>query len=375
MSSMRPPSEPPTFSETDSLGDRIAEHRDRAEAYLAEREARLSGLHDWLLVELESVVEKLGEWDELCDTLNQESAKRKRLESDYRAARDALLASRGEEKELRQELAKSKKVLNERGQQVRQLREQLEASFAQREETVGLAEELVQVQSERDQLQERLTELTVQLNEAPGTDGADYEDLRRQFEMAVETIRSLKERNQQLETQLSEGGRESHDRPTSFDWETQKARMFQELGDDKEVSADDRATVENTLRVTDKIVREKEREVESLRSQLEQARKHAVPAPPEEGASDSVLDGDQRIQQERERLRKLQEEWREKLRAAEVEFAVERAENGRQRAALEEKMRKLESQARMLEKLDKGRGAAKWRDHLGLGALNPKKNK
>ncbi len=375
MSSTRPTSDLTVSRDSDSLSDRLAEHRDRAEVYLAERDERLSGLHDWLLVELESVAEKLSAWDELSEALGQETSKKNRLEADYRSARDALLASRSEEKELRQELAKSKKVLNERGQQVRQLREQLEAALAQSEESVGMAEELVRVQSERDQLQERLTELTVQLNEAPGTDSADYEDLRRQFEMAVETIRSLKERNQQLETQLTEAGQESQDSPTAFDWETQKARMFQEMNDDAELSSDDRCTIEETLRVTEKIVQEKEREVESLRSQLEQAREQAVPAAADAGAGDEALDADERIQQERERLRKLQEEWREKMRAAEVEFAVERAENGRQCAALDEKMRELESQARMLEKLDKSRGAAKWRDHLGLGALNPKKNK
>ena len=62
------------------------------------------------------------------------------------------------------------------------------------------------------------------------------------------------------------------------------------------------------------------------------------------------LDGDQRIKLEQQRLRKLQEEWREKLRVAEVEIAVQRAENARKGAEIEEKTRDIEAQLALAKK-------------------------
>ena len=56
-------------------------------------------------------------------------------------------------------------------------------------------------------------------------------------------------------------------------------------------------------------------------------------------AIDQAIDVDVAVREERQRLQQLQEEWREKLRQAEIELSVERASLARQRAELEDRIR------------------------------------
>ena len=88
-----------------------------------------------------------------------------------------------------------------------------------------------------------------------------------------------------------------------------------------------------------------------------------------------LVDCDELVQQERENLRRMQEEWREKLRRAEIEISVERAKIARERVELEEKLRSLEA-ARANDPppsadalgADKGksRSRGRWLTRLGL---------
>ncbi len=300
-------------------------------------------------------------------SLEKHSASRNRLESEYRSTRDALVASRHDEKQMRQQVAKSKKLLNERAQQVSSLREQLEQSLSKAKSGDGsgdgLGEELIAVQRQRDELQEQITEMEFALQNRPESSNVDdYEDLRRQFEMAVESVRALKEQNESLESELATSTGDT-DISDKFDWEAQKAQMLGQLEGDATMPPLNRLTVQKTIDVTDRLVKEKDQEIALLHGQLEQ-----LHGDEELDLPDEAVDSDARIKEERERLKRLQEEWREKLRAAEVEIAVERAGNARSRANLEEKTRELENQARVLANLEKEKGPGRrWMDHLGLG--------
>ena len=55
------------------------------------------------------------------------------------------------------------------------------------------------------------------------------------------------------------------------------------------------------------------------------------------------MDGDSAVQQERERLKELQEQWQEKLRQAEIDLSLQRAKLARDRAELDERIRLAES--------------------------------
>ena len=87
-----------------------------------------------------------------------------------------------------------------------------------------------------------------------------------------------------------------------------------------------------------------------------------------DAAITDLLDQDELIQQKRESLDQLQTEWQEKLRTAEVEISVERAQLARERAEIEDQQRTLEPLRRSTdgepgeEKPPRGRWLAK----LGL---------
>jgi hypothetical protein len=85
----------------------------------------------------------------------------------------------------------------------------------------------------------------------------------------------------------------------------------------------------------------------------------------------SIVDSDAIVREERENLRRLQSEWQEKLRKAEVEISIERAKLARQHAELEEKLRaqgatpsKPDAPGSAAAKPDKSSG--RWLARLGL---------
>ena len=85
-----------------------------------------------------------------------------------------------------------------------------------------------------------------------------------------------------------------------------------------------------------------------------------------------MLDQDELIAQERENLKTLQGQWKEKLRKAEVDISVERAKIARDRAELEEKVAQLEAEKARLSKAGPAKpGQEKptkgnWLSRLGL---------
>jgi hypothetical protein len=58
----------------------------------------------------------------------------------------------------------------------------------------------------------------------------------------------------------------------------------------------------------------------------------------------SALDQDAVIREERDKLAQLQEEWRKKLRQAEIDISVERARITRDRAEIEDKLAAFEKE-------------------------------
>ena len=99
------------------------------------------------------------------------------------------------------------------------------------------------------------------------------------------------------------------------------------------VTDQDRDNLQNTIRISDRIIAEKDREIAELNRLLEQQSGNIGEVAIGAAAIGAALDNDELVQQERERLVVLQEEWTEKLRKAEVEISVERATFAREKAA------------------------------------------
>jgi hypothetical protein len=89
----------------------------------------------------------------------------------------------------------------------------------------------------------------------------------------------------------------------------------------------------------------------------------------EQRAKLAAVDADELIIAEREKLATLQAEWEEKVRKAELEFALERAKLARDQAALKEKMfefQKTDPQGILANDAD-GKPRRRWLAALGLG--------
>ena len=205
----------------------------------------------------------------------------------------------------------------------------------------------------------------------PESDQADVaRDASRRYLMAMDDVRSLKARNAELQRQLLEvhsgsvqSGAGSLPSCGGSDWETQKRRFLAELESDDQQDAestDRRTKIEEIVARTDKIIAEKDREIEELQHLLNNQSNSLGSLALGAAALEQVLDQDAIIREERQRLQQLQDECRDKLRQAEIELAMERARLARRDAEIEEKIRNAES----APFIGRGRGR-------GLGADRP----
>jgi chromosome segregation ATPase len=221
-----------------------------------------------------------------------------------------------------------------------------------------IAKQLEDARQEADDAAQRIAELENQLA-AGDADGADvesgidsqqFQDLQRRFELAVEDVRGLKRRNAELEDQitaLKAGRSDLASAAQGQDWESLKKRMLAELEADGAPTAEreeEKLSIENTIRITDDVVAQKDREIQELKEVLNQQSDNLGSVAVGAAAVEEMFNQDELIRQERERLQQAQTEWRDKLRQAEIDISLERARIARERVELEEKLRSLEAE-------------------------------
>lgn len=204
---------------------------------------------------------------------------------------------------------------------------------------------LTELAAEREKLQAKLDGKSSE--PARPEQSEENERLQRRLEMAMQEIRELKGklRENKSTAPSSTSGRNETATPSAFDWESQKQRLLQQLETDlpsgDESTREERLKIELVIRRTDKLIAEKDRTIDELRQQLEDATA-APPAVLPDNKSSQLLDADELIRNERATLRKMQNEWQEKLRQAEVEISIERAKLAREKTTLEERLRQYE---------------------------------
>lgn len=213
------------------------------------------------------------------------------------------------------------------------------------------AEEIARLRHERDALETRLLQAEAQATKSSSGD-SKRDDLQRRFELAVEDVRDLKRRNAELESKLANarsGGGVAPEPANGgkLDWEAQKRKLLEALEADADEEHDEdreqeRLTIEGTIRITDAVVAEKDREIAELKQMLEEQSSSLGGVAVGAAAIAGILDENELIQQERENLRQLQAEWQEKLRKAEIDLSVERAKIARDRAELDERLLALQ---------------------------------
>jgi DNA repair exonuclease SbcCD ATPase subunit len=267
-------------------------------------------------------------------------------------------------------LADVQKLKKENGELREELASRPEASDQE-------SPELIAVRSERDSLISRVEELEQAVAAAAAASSSeDVDDLNRRFQMAVDDVRQLKQENASLREKLAKapasgaGGTT----PGGNDWASQRARMMamleQEDGPIDAARKKERASIESTIAETDRIVAEQERQIaELLASQQSQAASDS--SADVARAAEAILNVDEIVVAERQRLAAMQAEWEEKQRAAELELSLERAKLAREQSALKEKLfdlQKLETQGGpAAEGGDQKQPRRRWLSALGLG--------
>ncbi len=206
------------------------------------------------------------------------------------------------------------------------------------------------------------------------------EKLRKDLERALSDLRQARSQNAELQDQVARSRSTAskvaqHSAPPGrLDWEAEKRRILLALENDfdanNETQQHERLKIADVLRTTDEAIASRDREIQALKAELEACRggvgAHAVSAATEQTVGDDPL-----VREERERLKRLQEQWSEKVREAEVELAVERAKLARQRVELEEQIRAGSEKASTPADVDSSPNAAtayrgRWLARLGL---------
>jgi hypothetical protein len=243
------------------------------------------------------------------------------------------------------------------------------------------AEQLQRVETERDELVRKLVGLEQRLHSASSDPGLNQEaqQLQRRLERAVREAQALKLRNAELEQQAATPGKAPAAAPDGpLDWEAQKRILLAALEAEaptQEKRCQEHLTIDGTIRITDTIVQEKDREITELKQLLTEQCQSVGTVAVGAAALGGILDSDEIIRQQRERLAQLQAEWEEKMRRAEIDISMERAKLARERADLEEGRRSLEDQLQIRRPSAADNGDAtnpaspprgRWLSRLGL---------
>jgi hypothetical protein len=201
-------------------------------------------------------------------------------------------------------------------------------------------------------------------------------------------LADLKQRNSELASQLAEAQSSLHNPPhlylstlnqESMTWEQRKKLIMQQFENETaaESHADptqSRIDIDEMLRTTQAEIDRRDKEIEELKAiVVQQSNTHegvAIGA----AAIAQMLDSDELVKLEREKLAAIQREWEGKLREAEIQISTERARLSRERAELESQSRLLAEQLVNLPqqppapadtKID-GKPVRRWLEHLGL---------
>lgn len=368
---------------------------DQARELFAQQQRRVQLLEADLSQQIETAIEEIklsdGPVDErearFCQ-LDQELTKlsnerdqaieaRAEAESLLDEARSATAKVSHEQHDLRVQLSQCHKQLNARAEELNELRTRLQNSVG--EQSPQVTDKLRSLETKCDSLREQLSEAQQQLADAgsgSSNDSGELDELRQRFETAVQEIRGLKDRNNELSGQLA-GSMQQDEVPVGgFDWEAQKRRLMMQLESDfdesDEQQSSEKLTVEGTIRITDQVIAEKDCEIEELKQMLDNQSSSIGDVAVGAAAIAEFLDQDDLIIQERESLKQLQEEWQDKLRQAEIDVSLERAKLGRERMDLQSQIQTIEQQRQSDESLSDGeksddrKPGGRWRKRLGL---------
>ncbi|AMV34517.1 hypothetical protein VN12_20495 [Pirellula sp. SH-Sr6A] len=234
---------------------------------------------------------------------------------------------------------------------------------------------------EVDRLQEQVALLQ---NEVGPSIGSDYEselqeqlaEVRSQLIEARHESVELRLQCNDLSTRLAQFQSPKSLSTEAWSWEERKQAWLRQLEEESnEGTADAKKTLEiqEILERTTHEVERRDREIADLKSLLEQQAVASNGMAVGAAAVAQIIEADELIVEERQRLKQLQEEWEQKQRQGEIEMSLERAKLARERLELQEKLRSLEAMQPMQSTPENGeesipnrRPRGNWLSRLGL---------
>jgi len=163
----------------------------------------------------------------------------------------------------------------------------------------------------------------------------------------------------------------------SLTWEERKQLIMQQLDADADAEQDQETAVlknleiEDIINSTQKEIERRDREIGELHSIIEQQSSAREGMAIGAAAIAQMLDADELINQERQKLKDIQREWEDKLRQAEIDLSMERAKLARERTQLETELEQARKSPPSpfveIEGQTKAQARTrKWLEHLGL---------
>ena len=133
----------------------------------------------------------------------------------------------------------------------------------------------------------------------------------------------------------------------SFSWEERKLAWLRQLEHETQVennvSPSGVLEIEKVIEQTDQEVLRRDKEIADLKSLLQEQSVASNGMAVGAAAIAQIIEADDLIIEERQRLKQLQEDWEQKQRQGEIEMSLERAKLARERLELQERMRSLEA--------------------------------
>ncbi len=303
-----------------------------------------------------------------------------------RNERDSLLSqlqnATVQNEELAQLLATCEEQLEQGRQELAQTCEEkrtLERTIA--EFDANLKKDEGELLSLKEQVHHRDEQIAFLMDEAESLRRANAElkcddssgmiaDLRAQLlESRKETV-ELRMQSADLAAQLAKHSVHAQASQEALTWEERKKLLLRELeasSDDSPTAVQERNHMEELIRNTQKEIELRDSEIAELRRMLEVQSSTRDGLAVGAAAIAQLLETDELIQNERAKLKELQQEWEAKVRQAEIELSRERVKLAREKLEVEAWMKTLPKQTESDEpgKMNKG-PSGNWLSRLGL---------
>ena len=166
----------------------------------------------------------------------------------------------------------------------------------------------------------------------------------------------------------------------TLDWEAEKRRILAQLEAETAAQGEDdderpRLDIREVVARTDRIIAEKQAEIKSLQQVLQNQTSNLGNVAVGAVAVGELVDKDAMIHEERENVRRLKQQWEQRMRESEVETSIARASIARQRVELEDRIKDFETRQAQASSSSRSANAAgrpdkpvrgRWLARLGL---------